>query len=525
MPLYGKDASIDLRRAVDHNERLAHQNRIDFTSPEGICKSYGNGFVGSICDAQERDKLDSSGLCPVFEDVASHLQLDYSGQNALLYAFVLKLDPQAFTERQTTGDCFVAGTMVRMGDGSEKPIEEVRAGEIVISADNRRQRVLRTIRKPYSGSILDIHCDGYSQSVSCTPDHRFVTMPDLWPKKTKSKESRWERRTERREWKPAVALEEGQFLLLPHCSPEKESSDREYDLLSIMPVGTSTRHKYQSHALIEYGLAVQVSRVDVRKVVDGEVFCLEVENDHSFVANGYAVHNCVSHGTRNAVDAARAVEILLKGEPEEWVARGATEGIYGCRGHGGQGMSCDVATRFVVSNGGILLRQKYPELNLDLSVYNAAIGTRWGSSGVPANVVAEGKKHQAVYSSRITTVEGVIAALHNGYGVHCCSGLGFSNQRDESGFASVSGSWAHDMACLGHAVEGLSEEGFLIQNSWGPWNSGPMRLGQPPGSFWVRRKVMAQLVAAGGTFAVGNVNGWPARALPNWGNVIPPTWN
>src|SRR6185312_6385592 len=34
----------------------------------------------------------------------------------------------------------------------------------------------------------------------------------------------------------------------------------------------------------------------------GEVFCLEVDEDHSFIANGYASHNCVSWGAKHAIE-------------------------------------------------------------------------------------------------------------------------------------------------------------------------------------------------------------------------------
>ena len=70
--------------------------------------------------------------------------------------------------------------------------------------------------------------------------------------------------------------------------------------------------------------------------------------------------DCVSHSTRNAVDISRAVEIHVDGERENWLARGATEAIYGCRGHGGQGMSCSRAATFVSQSGGVLVRKNYP---------------------------------------------------------------------------------------------------------------------------------------------------------------------
>ena len=69
--------------------------------------------------------------------------------------------------------------------------------------------------------------------------------------------------------------------------------------------------------------------------------------------------DCVSHAGRNMADATRAVEIDIKGEPEGFVIRSATEPGYGSRGHSGQGMSCSREARFLTTDGGVLLRQPY----------------------------------------------------------------------------------------------------------------------------------------------------------------------
>ena len=74
--------------------------------------------------------------------------------------------------------------------------------------------------------------------------------------------------------------------------------------------------------------------------------------------------DCVSHATRNGCDVTRAVEIDIKGDKESWVARGATEAIYGARGHSGQGMSCSRAATFVSQTGGVLVRKNYPGICL-----------------------------------------------------------------------------------------------------------------------------------------------------------------
>jgi len=80
--------------------------------------------------------------------------------------------------------------------------------------------------------------------------------------------------------------------------------------------------------------------------------------------------DCVSHGSRNAREVTRSVEIHIKREPEEFYKRTATEPTYGARGHGGQGMDPAQATRFE-NDFGFLFRQKYPFV--DLSVYDSRI--------------------------------------------------------------------------------------------------------------------------------------------------------
>ena len=227
--------------------------------------------------------------------------------------------------------------------------------------------------------------------------------------------------------------------------------------------------------------------------------------------------DCVSHATRNACDVTRAVEIHVKGDRESWVARGATEAIYGCRGHGGQGMSCSRAATFVSQTGGILVRKNYPGV-ADFSKYNSSVGTRWGSRGLPDKVIDKADDHQVKTASLIKTVEEARDALANGYGLSVCSNYGFSNKRSAKGFARKSGSWAHAMAWTACDDTG-SEPAFLIQNSWGKWNSGghPDWGNIPDGSFLIHADVAAAMLRQNGAYAFSDFNGFPPQKLPDYG--------
>lgn len=232
-------------------------------------------------------------------------------------------------------------------------------------------------------------------------------------------------------------------------------------------------------------------------------------------AEAQTTGDCVSHSTRNAVDVTRAVEIDIKGEAESFEARSATEGIYQSRGGYGEGMSCATAARYVSRNGGILLRKDYG--GVDLSTYNSSIGS---NKRIPNDIWAtEAKKHQVKTVSMITTVQEARDALANGYAISVCSGHGFSSRRDAKGVAKQSGGWNHGMAwtACDDTRERYNETLFLVQNSWGLWNSGPKTHGQPDGSFWIRERPAREMLAQQQSWVFSHVDGFPARDLPDYG--------
>ena len=264
-------------------------------------------------------------------------------------------------------------------------------------------------------------------------------------------------------------------------------------------------------------LYILVSKIEIKEGPH-EVYDIGVANkEHAFIANGCIVHNCVSHSTRNACDVTRAVEIDIKKQKESWIARGATEAIYGARGHGGEGMSCSRAADFVSRTGGIVLRKNYNGI-ADFTKYNGRLGAGWGGRGLPDKVIDIADNHQIKTVSLIRTVEEARDALHNGYGISVCSSYGFSNKRGSKGFAKVSGSWAHAMAWIA-CDDTNGEPSFLIQNSWGVWNSGghPEWGPIPDGSFLIHADVAAGMLKQNGAYAFSDFDGFPPQKLPDYG--------
>jgi len=471
-----------------------------FEHPKDIAKAYEDGLVGASCDPEDLSKLLGELPMPLFGAAAYALEYSGEGKLSLPFKSVLKVDPTfGGHEAQTTGDCFEKGTKVLMEDGSVKDIETIGVGEKVRTHQNRSRRVESLVKKmPSNGTLTDVCSEKYDIRLSMTDDHKVMVFTDYGY-----------------DWVQTKDLKLGDLLVLPTRDGKLSQPQVVESASNITTKATSIATTLKSPVACDKGVLSPISSITSR-VYDEPVYCINVEEDHSFIANSCVVHNCVSHGTRNAVDITRMVEIDIEGQPESFIARGATEGIYQSRGHRGRGMSCSQAARYVNSQGGILLRQKYD--GVDLSVYNSKTGS---NSRIPRAIfIDEAQKHQVKTTSLLTTLTEARDALANGYALACCSGIGFTSVRDKNGISRRKGSWSHCMAWIAcdDTRELYDEMLFLIQNSWGSnWNGGPKRHGQPDGSFWVRERDAQAIMNARGSFAFSNVEGFPARQLPDYG--------
>lgn len=235
--------------------------------------------------------------------------------------------------------------------------------------------------------------------------------------------------------------------------------------------------------------------------------------------------DCVSHGSRNARECNRAVSILLKGKPEEWVVRTATEPTYGARGHGGGGMSPARAARFERDTG-FLPRQKFDGV-VDLSVYRGEIGARWGRSGVPADVQELCNRNKVGTIALVRSLDDCMDALFNGYGIHSGQNAAWSDRPGRKNIhPRVSPGWAHDMCVCGYddSKEFWPFRVWFIANSWGRWNqpvpdwpaSYPEQI---PGMIVTDDEGFAVCVESDDMWAYSDVQGFPARKLPDLGSI------
>lgn len=238
-----------------------------------------------------------------------------------------------------------------------------------------------------------------------------------------------------------------------------------------------------------------------------------------------AIGDCVSFGSAGAIDCLKAFEIKRLGQFEEWVAETSTEDIYGGSrvvvGRGrlgnGDGSTGAWAAKWV-SEYGTLVRKNYGEF--DLTKYSGSRAKSWGYKGFPQNDVIKSCKNNPVRTvSRVDSYEEARDLLANGYPVTIAGTLGFSNRRDNDGFAKISGGWNHQMFLA--AVDdvgidckgGRNRPGVLVVNSWGVWNGGPKRLNQPDGSFWIEPDDLNRYFRNGDCWAYSDFQGYVPKKL------------
>jgi hypothetical protein len=236
--------------------------------------------------------------------------------------------------------------------------------------------------------------------------------------------------------------------------------------------------------------------------------------------------DCVSWAVRGASDTARSFEILARGEPEAYVLRQATCGIYSGRGHTGGGASPARLSRYLLEIG-IVLEQVYrTESNTyDFRDYEQYVswGVRHGRTGIPDELKAITQTHGPRTTSLVSGMEELKDLLWNGYGVHCGSGIGVSSQGNP--ISRLRGSWSHDMQICGYddrpeTRRRFGQTVYFWDQSWGNWNQVDnlpeewKPWGQ--GMFALLESDTWKAVKQQGTWVLSQTDGFPAQAINNF---------
>ncbi len=239
-----------------------------------------------------------------------------------------------------------------------------------------------------------------------------------------------------------------------------------------------------------------------------------------FPIRNQTIGDCVSQAWASAIDFLQAVEIE-HGDEEMWMAPTASEWIYytsrvliGNNKLGNGDGSVGAWAGRAVTEYGVLQQLQYE--SYDLRQYDGQRAKIWGSprGPWPTELRPKAQPFTVTTTSQITTYQQARDAIANGFPVVVCSNVGFEDHRDSEGFARASGVWNHAM-CFCGVDDNRRRPGLLCLNSWGPsWISGPKRLGQPDGSFWVDAQVADRMLGRWpDSWAPSNYKGYPKRDL------------
>jgi len=237
-----------------------------------------------------------------------------------------------------------------------------------------------------------------------------------------------------------------------------------------------------------------------------------------YVPHDQGAPDCVSQSAALAVDVLQGVQIVTKRLPQRWVAKAATEPIYGgsrveiggYTGRGG-GSTGHWAAEWLVKYG-VLLRQKYPTGH-DFTQYSAAKAVEMGRDGCPDALEPIARLHPVKKTAICKSYSDLCDCIYNGSPVMVCSNVGFGSgkrRRDSEGFLTRKRKpWYHAMLFAGYDDE-YRRPGALCFNSWGEdWVYGPKRGPQPEGTFWIDAATVDAMLRQGDSFAFSAYVGFP----------------
>jgi hypothetical protein len=167
-------------------------------------------------------------------------------------------------------NCFPAGTMITMADGTEKPIEAIEKGDYVTGRDGSPQLVTETMTRQYMGNMVKINFDG-NHTLILTPDHPVFT---------------WNRRFENYIFIDANRVRKG-ALVATHFSGKEN---------------------------------MKVSRKRICHNFSAPVYNMTTIPDHTYIANGIIVHNCdcmVEPRLKDSDDLIKDLKDYVNGVPSE----------------------------------------------------------------------------------------------------------------------------------------------------------------------------------------------------------------
>jgi hypothetical protein len=175
-------------------------------------------------------------------------------------------------DQAQTNYCVPAGTMIRMADGSETPIQDVKVLDEVVTAEGNVKKVTRTMVRRANEPLFTLIL--WEHAYVPATDEPYLRATGEHPILTK------------RGYVCFFELEPGDKVAFPRYAAKASKFAQLQD----------ETHVWRKVYDIE------------SRPFDGYVFNLEVEDDHSYVAAGVGVHNCWVNAPTYCVEVVRTLE-------------------------------------------------------------------------------------------------------------------------------------------------------------------------------------------------------------------------
>lgn len=228
---------------------------------------------------------------------------------------------------------------------------------------------------------------------------------------------------------------------------------------------------------------------------------------------------CVGAANKHVVDVLGGAQIVMSNRPGEWKPI-AVEPSYALSRVeiGGKRISGDGSVGAWIVRAdkeyGVVPMEKVG--SHDLTVFSPERARSWGRTGCPDDLEPAAREHPVKGVALVKTAADVERAIRQGYPVLVCSDQGFRMERDGTGRCSPQGTWYHAMSIIGvRTLNGKTQ--FFVLNSWGNnAHTGPVvPADAPPAGFWADAAVIDRMVRQGDSFAISDLNGFPARKPQN----------
>jgi hypothetical protein len=248
----------------------------------------------------------------------------------------------------------------------------------------------------------------------------------------------------------------------------------------------------KSYQELETGYSVQVESTASLHVRNVMVYNLKVQNTHSYVVSGFAVHNCVGQSHQLIAQGTMAINSILDGTKypgDPCVADQYAGGRVDVAGQPGrwQGSNGGWSAEWLTNRGGMLLGAELglPDGVLDEKAWyernraDEKIAMQWTATrqGVPEQYEKVAKVRPIEGSAMVQTVEEVDAALGNLQFINICTSLIPDAERGQGGVSRMRRRGGHSTVIAGN--DGPDEYPYLYVQSWWKAYKGPNPYSDP----------------------------------------------